>query len=111
MKKIIIMFIVLIFTINTYSQTNQNMQITYDQVTQLHNFYKNMVLYKSINKSNKSLIYYNMVNFYYNMDLYKNYMKLPYNKFTYKRYGWDYYNGKPEWIYLGKYPKFSIPIK
>jgi len=107
MKRLFITFFILIMTITLYSQNNQ-IQSNCNPLIQLNTFYKSMVLYKPVIKSDQKLIKYNMNNFYHNLDLYKNYMKLPYNKFTYKKYGWDYYNGKPEWVYFGKYPRFTI---
>ena len=100
-------------TMTTFSQKIiiQNNYNTCDPVIQLKSFYKNMILYKPINKTNYQLINYNMINYYHNLDLYRNYMNLPYIKYTYKKYGWSYYNGNPEWTYFGKYPRFEIKIK
>jgi hypothetical protein len=117
MKKIITFIIVILMTMTTFSQNLiiQNYNIC-DPVIQLNTFYKNMILYKPTIQNNKQVIDYNalnykMVNYYHNLDLYRNYMNLPYNKYTYKKYGWSYYNGRPEWTYFGKYPRFEIKIK
>jgi hypothetical protein len=79
-----------------------------DPLLQLKTFYQNMILYKPQPNNNIKLIKYNLSFFYHNTELYKNYMNLPYNKYTYTKYGWNYYNGKPQWNYIGKYPRFNI---